>query len=87
MINFLQGFVCGHIGGVANVVSGYILDTLKVRMQMDPGSRMWQTLKSIVHNEGFFQLFNGIYYPLWWIPLVNAVVFSSYEVYKSLRCQ
>lgn len=35
-------------------------------------------------NEGFLALFNGIYYPLVTIPLMNAVSFSSYEVYKKI---
>ena len=29
-------------------------------------------------------LFNGIYYPLVTIPLVNAVSFGSYELYKKI---
>lgn len=30
------------------------------------------------------QLFDGIYYPLITVPLVNAVVFGSYEFYKKV---
>jgi hypothetical protein len=29
-------------------------------------------------------LFDGIYYPLITVPLVNAVVFGSYEFYKKI---
>lgn len=78
MIDFLTDFVCGSISGVANCCSGYILDTLKVRMQMNPNLTMTQTFNIIVKEEGFMKLFNGIYYPLITIPFVNAVMFSSY---------
>ncbi len=37
---FLQDFACGSVSGVANCLSGYILDTVKVRMQMDPSLKM-----------------------------------------------
>lgn len=29
-------------------------------------------------------LFNGIYYPLITVPIVNAIIFSSYELYKKI---
>ena len=29
-------------------------------------------------------LFNGIYYPLITVPLVNAIIFSAYELYKKM---
>jgi hypothetical protein len=31
------------------------------------------------------QLFSGIYYPLLTLPIINSVVFTSYEYYKHLR--
>ncbi len=47
---FLQDFTCGSISGVANCLSGYVLDTVKVRMQMDPNLKMMETFKSIIKN-------------------------------------
>ena len=29
-------------------------------------------------------MFNGIYYPILTVPIVNAIVFGSYETYKKL---
>jgi solute carrier family 25 carnitine/acylcarnitine transporter 20/29 len=78
MLNFLQDFVCGSISGVASCFSGYFLDTLKVRMQVNPGAKMLATFKAIINNEGFKSLYKGIYYPLMTVPLVNAIIFSSY---------
>ncbi len=50
MLNFAQDFICGSVSGVANCLSGYLLDTLKVRMQMDPSLKMIATLKNIIKN-------------------------------------
>jgi hypothetical protein len=46
--HFLRDLVCGSVSGVGNCISGYIFDTLKVRMQMDPSLTMFSSLKSIV---------------------------------------
>lgn len=39
---------------------------------------MIKEFKKIIKNEGFMNLFNGIYYPLITVPIVNAIVFGSY---------
>ncbi len=82
--HFARDMVCGTLSGIGNCLSGYVFDTLKVRMQMDPSLAMMQSLKDIIRNEGFMHLFNGIYYPLLTVPLINAVVFSSYELFKKI---
>ena len=74
---------CGSIAGFGNCVSGFALDTIKTRVQLNRMTIM-QCFRSIVKNEGFMALFNGIYYPLITVPLINAVSFGSYELYKSL---
>lgn len=48
MINSLIDFTSGAISGITNCVSGFMLDTIKVRMQMNPSLTMTQTIKSIV---------------------------------------
>jgi len=45
---------------------------------------MTTTFKNIIKSEGYFKLFNGIYYPLITIPIVNAIVFGTYEMYKKI---
>lgn len=84
MEHFLRDLVCGTVSGVGNCLSGYVFDTLKVRMQMDPRLTMLASLRSIIRNEGFLHLFNGIYYPLLTMPLVNAIIFAAYELFKKL---
>ena len=41
--------VSGTLSGVGNCLSGYVFDTLKVRMQMDPSLSMLQSLRNIIH--------------------------------------
>lgn len=73
----INNMFCGSIAGVGNCLSGFALDTVKTRMQLEKISVI-ECFKSIIKNEGFMALFNGIYYPLITIPLVNAVSFGSY---------
>lgn len=82
--SFLQDMFCGTLSGVGNCLSGYIFDTLKVRMQMDHSLTMLTALKSTIKNEGFSQLFSGMYYPLITVPIINAIIFSSYEFFKKI---
>lgn len=84
MDHFVRDMWCGTLSGVGNCVSGYIFDTLKVRMQMDHQLTMMGSLRSIIQKEGFLHLFNGMYYPLITIPIVNAIIFSAYELYKKI---
>jgi hypothetical protein len=54
-------------------------------MQADSNLGMMKTITKIIQNEGFMELFSGIYYPLITYPIVHAFVFSSYELYKNFR--
>jgi hypothetical protein len=40
-------FVCGSLSGVANCLSGYLFDTLKVKVQMNPDMTMMKYLKQM----------------------------------------
>jgi solute carrier family 25 (mitochondrial carnitine/acylcarnitine transporter), member 20/29 len=84
MDHFMRDMLCGTLSGVGNCLSGYVFDTIKVRMQMDHQLTMIGSLTSIIKQEGFLHLFNGIYYPLITVPIVNAIIFSSYEFYKKM---
>lgn len=45
MQSMLQDLLCGTISGAGNCLSGYIFDTVKVRMQMDPKLHMGDILR------------------------------------------
>jgi hypothetical protein len=42
MSDFAIDFFNGSLSGIGNCVSGYIFDTLKVRMQLEPNLTMVQ---------------------------------------------
>jgi hypothetical protein len=44
---FLQDLICGTVSGIGNCLSGYIFDTLKVRMQMSPELSMFSAFRMI----------------------------------------
>ena len=78
MDHFAKDMICGSLAGLSMCASGYIFDTLKVRMQINPNITMITMLKSIIKKEDFKNLFNGIYYPLVTVPILNAILFSAY---------
>jgi len=41
-------------------------------------------VKDIIRKEGFFSLYRGLSPPLYTIPIVNAIVMSSYEFCKRI---
>ena len=51
---------------------------------MNPHLTMTTYLKSVIAKGEFISLFDGIYYPLVTVPVINAVVFGSYEFYKRI---
>lgn len=72
------------MSGLANCLSGYVFDTLKVKVQMNPSMTMMSYLKKMKAEGTLLKLFDGIYYPLITVPMINAVVFGSYEFYKKM---
>jgi hypothetical protein len=51
---------------------------------MNPEMTMTGYLRKMYTEGTLLKLFDGMYYPLVTVPLVNAVVFGSYEMYKKL---
>ncbi|MQL96003.1 hypothetical protein Taro_028674 [Colocasia esculenta] len=80
-------FVAGGFGGMAGVISGYPLDTLRVRLQQPSfgsadGGKVSATrlLRNIVASEGPSALYRGMTAPLASVAFQNAVVFQVYAV-------
>ena len=73
-------FVAGGIGGTAGVISGYPLDTLRVRQQSSKNGSAFSILKQIVSKEGPSSLYRGMCAPLASITFQNAMVFQTYAV-------
>lgn len=50
-MDFLVDFTSGLIGGVTNCISGHFMDTVKIRMQMDPSmTSITYTLKHVIQK-------------------------------------
>ncbi|CAA7402717.1 unnamed protein product [Spirodela intermedia] len=79
-------FVAGGLGGMAGVISGHPLDTLRIRLQQPhaggDGGKVSATrlLRNIVASEGPSALYRGMTAPLASVAFQNAVVFQVYAI-------
>jgi solute carrier family 25 carnitine/acylcarnitine transporter 20/29 len=73
-------FVAGGFGGTAGVISGYPLDTLRIRQQSGHNGSAFSILRNMVSKEGFASLYRGMGAPLASVTFQNAVVFQTYAV-------
>lgn len=73
-------FVAGGLGGIAGVVAGYPLDTLRVRQQSSTGGSAVQILRRLVTAEGPFSLYRGMTAPLASVTFQNAIAFQTYAI-------
>ncbi|KAF9622153.1 hypothetical protein IFM89_030011 [Coptis chinensis] len=74
-------FVAGGFGGMAGVISGYPLDTLRIRLQQPTNTRSASSLlRSIISSEGPLSLYRGMTAPLASVTFQNAMVFQVYAV-------
>lgn len=80
-INFTEEFVLGSFAGFAICIVGHPFDTVKTRMQNSHKSLV-SVMTSTIRQEGVLAFYKGITSPLASTPLINAVVFSTYEVSK-----
>ncbi|GMP34842.1 hypothetical protein CsSME_00007546 [Camellia sinensis var. sinensis] len=74
-------FVAGGFGGVAGIVTGYPLDTLRVRQQQHSTSgSAFTILRGVVATDGPLALYRGMAAPLASVTFQNAMVFQIYAV-------
>lgn len=91
----VKDFVAGTVGGVAQVLAGHPLDTLKVRLQTQSSSSVstqssatsryhgaWGCLRLTLKEEGVRGLFKGVTSPIAGVSAVNAVLFFGYGTAK-----
>uniref|UniRef100_A0A183C8D1 SLC25A29 n=1 Tax=Globodera pallida TaxID=36090 RepID=A0A183C8D1_GLOPA len=77
----LVDFFAGCLGGVAGVLAGHPLDTVKVRLQTQNAHfpiyrNTFHCLTCIVRTEGPSALYRGMSSPLASLTMINAVIFS-----------
>ncbi|KAL5822905.1 hypothetical protein ACOSQ4_020805 [Xanthoceras sorbifolium] len=73
-------FVAGGFGGIAGIISGYPLDTLRIHQQNSNSGSAFRILKTVVKNEGPAALYRGMGAPLASVTIQNAVVFQMYAI-------
>jgi solute carrier family 25 carnitine/acylcarnitine transporter 20/29 len=79
---FLEDLVAGSCCGVAICLSSHPFDTVKVRMQIHGSGKLYNEIMKIFRAEGPLAFYQGMSYPLYTQPLVNAIVFAAYEFFK-----
>lgn len=79
-LHLFRDFIWGTFAGVWLTMVGHPFDSIKVRMQMASHRvSMTKTITTIYKNEGFFSFYRGLTPPLTTIPLINAIVMSTFE--------
>lgn len=74
-------FVAGGFGGMAGVISGHPLDTLRIRLQQPSNNTSaFRLLRNIIKSEGPSALYRGMGTPLASVTFQNAMVFQVYAV-------
>ncbi|CAJ1951169.1 unnamed protein product [Sphenostylis stenocarpa] len=73
-------FVAGGFGGIAGIVSGYPLDTLRIRLQNSKNGSASTIFRHMVFKEGPTSLYRGMAAPLASVTFQNAMVFQTYAV-------
>ncbi|RDX63217.1 Mitochondrial arginine transporter BAC2, partial [Mucuna pruriens] len=73
-------FIAGGLGGTAGIISGYPLDTLRIRLQNTKNGSAFTILRHMVSREGPTSLYRGMGAPLASVTFQNAMVFQTYAV-------
>lgn len=73
-------FVAGGFGGVAGIIAGYPLDTLRIRQQHSSKGSAVNIFRHVVSKEGPLALYRGMAAPLASVTFQNAMVFQIYAI-------
>ncbi|CAL0308760.1 unnamed protein product [Lupinus luteus] len=73
-------FIAGGLGGIAAVISGHPLDTIRVRQQKSTTGSAFNILRHMLFKEGPSSLYRGMASPLVASTLQNAMAFQSYTI-------
>ncbi|KAM3380271.1 mitochondrial arginine transporter BAC2 [Capsicum galapagoense] len=71
-------FVAGGFGGIAGLISGYPLDSIRVRQQNSRCGSAFNVFRHVVATEGPLSLYRGMAAPLVSVTFQNAMVFQTY---------
>ncbi|CAL0332382.1 unnamed protein product [Lupinus luteus] len=80
-------FVAGGIGGIAGIISGYPLDTIRILQQQNSNfGSAFTILRNVVAKDGPVALYRGMAAPLASVTFQNAMVFQIYAVLSRASC-
>ncbi|XP_029439788.1 solute carrier family 25 member 48 isoform X2 [Rhinatrema bivittatum] len=84
----LDDFIAGWVGGVASVIVGHPLDTVKTRLQAGKGyGSTLNCILRVYRNENVAGFFKGMSFPLASIAVYNSVVFGVFSNTQRLISQ
>ncbi|KAL6144711.1 hypothetical protein ACLB2K_055402 [Fragaria x ananassa] len=73
-------FVAGGFGGIAGIISGHPLDTIRIMQQSSKTGSAISILRNVVATQGPTALYRGITAPLASITFQSAIVFQTYAI-------
>ncbi|XP_021911855.1 mitochondrial arginine transporter BAC2 [Carica papaya] len=73
-------FVAGGFGGIAGIISGYPLDSLRIRQQSSNSGSALTLLRRLIATEGPAALYRGMAAPLASVTFQNAMAFQIYAI-------
>ncbi|KAK9666164.1 hypothetical protein RND81_14G165600 [Saponaria officinalis] len=73
-------FVAGGFGGIAGIIAGYPLDTLRIRQQNSKSGSAVSIFRRLIAVEGPSALYRGMAAPLASVTFQNAMVFQTYAI-------
>lgn len=80
---FKKDLICGSFAGLIVCLTGHPLDSMKVRMQNSLSKITFsEVIAKTYKNEGLLGFYKGMGPPLVTVPLINSIVFASYEFCK-----
>lgn len=69
-------FLAGTVSGAALVIVGHPLDTLRVKLQVDPTTRLASAFRALT-TEGLFGFYRGFMPPLLLTGFVNTILWGT----------
>lgn len=82
-------FIAGTVGGIAGIVVGQPLDTVKTRLQTPNIGQHYQStfhaLITIIKQEDYRGLYKGVASPLASCALLNGLIFASYGWFLNMQ--
>lgn len=77
----VKDLAAGTVGGFVLTLVGHPFDTIKTRQQLYRTSFV-KTVKQIIGRERLKTFYNGMAFPFYSVPAVNAIIFCSFEFAK-----